>query len=484
MRAQPAAGWAGVLVAATLAAAAPIGIDVDHDLMDVAAPLPTIHQHDASPSRRSLNHFASIVNDTDALLELPCTPAESFTLISFSNTTMVASNLGGQGGRCIDICYIKESKGGCCYPCNDPLRTSSPFYQTKPCAGPGDAYGSCGTSCYETGSCVHWYDLCEEQPVPEKTTVIMKNLGFQANPASGKDDAIWMVIHNESKYHGWNTKHNGVKRNNAGDKVGYLGAINLLGPRLPGWTPSDKFWDPYLTIAQFRYSFHCEHFPNSYNTMGTVSDPYAGLGNLVLTRSWFSFFDFDTGIQDRTGYDGGTEQYLIKNDTTTYGAEAMQFGPQAVVTRTYTPTELKNFSTWEELLGPMVFNHFMTEATTPGTWQNQNQQVVIPWAPTVYQASTYGVGADNPYAETDLTVQQASRAVVVLVQNAQYFQVRYAISCCTTGRNFLFAGYSDLGVKICDEPPPPAMPPSPPPPSPPAASLAAASLAAGETVRR
>ena len=34
------------------------------------------------------------------------------------------------------------------------------------------------------------------------------------------------------------------------------------------------------------------------------------------------------------------------------------------------------------------------------------------------------------------------------------FQVRYAITaCCTTGRNFLFAGFANLGHQLCETTP-------------------------------
>ena len=32
----------------------------------------------------------------------PCTPREAFTHLQFDNANLVRSNLGGQGGRCID----------------------------------------------------------------------------------------------------------------------------------------------------------------------------------------------------------------------------------------------------------------------------------------------------------------------------------------------------------------------------------------------
>ena len=46
------------------------------------------------------------------------------------------------------------------------------------------------------------------------------------------------------------------------------------------------------------------------------------------------------------------------------------------------------------------------------------------------------------------------------------FRVRYAImKCCTTGRNFLLGGYSNMTAKFCEYDPP-SPPPLVPPPSP------------------
>ena len=129
------------------------------------------------------NHYATFYNSTDALLALPCRPRQAFTFLTFENASLVTSNLGNEGGRCVDTCYLKS---GCSYP-----------------------------SCYTDGTCVHWYDLCLEPPDPSKPVVLFKNLGEQYNEARQigyKFDVIWLKISNETKYRGWNTKNNGVKR--------------------------------------------------------------------------------------------------------------------------------------------------------------------------------------------------------------------------------------------------------------------------------
>ena len=45
---------------------------------------------------------------TDELEDMGCLPRWSFTNISFDNARLVLSNLGGQGGRCIDSSWIED----------------------------------------------------------------------------------------------------------------------------------------------------------------------------------------------------------------------------------------------------------------------------------------------------------------------------------------------------------------------------------------
>ena len=62
-----------------------------------------------------------------------------------------------------------------------------------------------------------------------------------------------------------------------------------------------------------------------------------------------------------------------------------------------------------------------------------------------------------------------------MFENVSSYQVRFSIgACCATGRNFLFAGYSNIIRPLCAAPPssppsapPPSPTPSPPPPAPP-----------------
>mgnify|MGYP006888785785 CR=1 FL=1 len=45
---------------------------------------------------------------------------------------------------------------------------------------------------------------------------------------------------------------------------------------------------------------------------------------------------------------------------------------------------------------------------------------------------------------------QAKRSILVMFEKTPSFQVRYAIgACCTTGRNFLFGGFSPIVRPLC-----------------------------------
>ena len=55
----------------------------------------------------------------------------------------------------------------------------------------------------------------------------------------------------------------------------------------------------------------------------------------------------------------------------------------------------------------------------------------------------------------------------VFLEDVSSFRVRFAItSCCTTGRNFMFAGYSSGDMPLCPTHPPPPPPPRLPPVAP------------------
>jgi hypothetical protein len=98
---------------------------------------------------------------TAELLSTQCTPSEAFTHLTFAGARTVQSNLGGQGGRCVNTTYRN-----------------------------GDSYA--------------WFDLCdEEQPavnVPETAQsignmhLLVSNIGV-----TSEGDEISLLIRNESE---------------------------------------------------------------------------------------------------------------------------------------------------------------------------------------------------------------------------------------------------------------------------------------------
>ena len=75
-----------------------------------ASPVPAAQQPQQQQQRR-LDHYSYAYGNTTALLDLPCRPRSQFTWLVFDNATLVYSNLGGQDGRCNDMCYVKPQHG-------------------------------------------------------------------------------------------------------------------------------------------------------------------------------------------------------------------------------------------------------------------------------------------------------------------------------------------------------------------------------------
>ena len=70
------------------------------------------HQAVPASSREPLDYTAAELGAQGAL---GCTPREAFTNINFDAATLVASNLGGQGGRCVDTCYSNSDGSQVCF---------------------------------------------------------------------------------------------------------------------------------------------------------------------------------------------------------------------------------------------------------------------------------------------------------------------------------------------------------------------------------
>ena len=236
-------------------------------------------------------------------------------------------------------------------------------------------------------------------------------------------------IENRTEYRAWNAAANGLSNG--------FGVINLLAPRQPG---SSAHWDDVLTFAEFSFTF-----------LSTLSGEPVNVGHTFL-----AFFDVDSGYQraqECVAIRGAKRVLLAEggSDITTYeSATALTWGAR----------------TWR------------------GAWSTT----------PLHCGSSHGIGDDNPANPTALDSVQKRRVLMAEFSNVSTFDVRLAImSCCSTGRNFAFAGWSDLGLprdpvtSPCSAPPPPpasptadllppqlpnlGLPSSIPPPSPPPALL-------------
>ena len=246
---------------------------------------------------------------------------------------------------------------------------------------------------------------------------------------SGRID---LRVVNTTEYQAYDATINGLK--NRGSGSGKFVAINLLGPRPDG---AYKHWLNEATFVELEYSL------------------LKGGAPFAPARTFLTFFDFDSG--------GSGEN------------EAVQFPPYAKDVITHASTELIQHAAWTDVITLDSYLKFVQIFNASGA--------LDVWGTPIYQSSTRGIGRDNPADPLALTEQQKARAVMLQLEGRSSWRVRFAIEkCCTTGRNFLVAGYSDILLPICPpaapasppmlpapSPPPPLPPPppSPPPPSPP-----------------
>ena len=272
-----------------------------------------------------------------------------------------------------------------------------------------------------------------------------RNLYFQTVGYTPEGEGVDLKIENISEYRAWRYIRNGVKREEVGDVVGYFGVINLLGPRALGQPGiPETQWNDQFTYVDLRYTFVGRDSGQPIN----------------LQRTYVSFYDLDTGVQY---FDPGSNDFDASLFSQT---EALQFAAgegyedQGISSYRTPDTQLVEHTSWKDFLAhsPSSYEYFLS--TSPD----------LTWPSTLFAASQYGIGDDNPISPFTLSKLQAQRSVMLEVRNASSFRVRFAISvCCTTGRNFLFAGYSELLVPLCPlppSPPPPESPPAPPPPCP------------------
>ena len=113
----------------------------------------------------------------------------------------------------------------------------------------------------------------------------------------------------------------------------------------------------------------------------------------------------------------------------------MQFGPQAVSTsRLAAGSEMQEFASWAAL--PDTVTAYTGE--TLDVIDPEGRAIAASFTPewpnsNVYFGTVYGVGDDNPADPYDLTALQQRRALVAMLEQTSFFQVRFALSiCCTT----------------------------------------------------
>ena len=157
-----------------------------------------------------------------------------------------------------------------------------------------------------------------------------------------------------------------------------------------------------------------------------------------------TFFDLDTGLPYPTtdGYfQSQTEVIQISPDVT-----------ELILSRE--TSEIDQHRRW----APDVIDQTSFDRVFNATGALEN------WGTPVFMATTRGIGADNPSDPLELTELQKARSIMIKLEGASTFRVRFAIDrCCTTGRNLLLAGYSNVVRGLCTPPPaPPPLPPSPP----------------------
>ena len=235
--------------------------------------------------------------------------------------------------------------------------------------------------------------------------------------------AIDLQIDNITEYNYHNNYFNGLKEVEAGN----FGVVNVKGPQTDG--------EP--TFMQLRYTF-----------INSLTTEPATLG-----RTYMTFYDFDgsntlrecmqiRGSVSKVGVSPTTElQALHFNRTARENGEELEIDPA--------------------LRGIM-------DALPPGSmfWDTHTE------ASPVYCSTETGIGADNPMNPHDIIDLQRDRSVLITFEDVSTFDVRFTlVGGKSTGRNFLFAGFSNVELPFCDPmasppSPPPAKPSTPPPPPP------------------
>jgi hypothetical protein len=148
-----------------------------------------------------------------------CTPRDSFVHVGFDMAKLVRSNLGGQGGRCTTAGF-----------CVEQLTASTP-----------------------------------------------QEILFETVGVARTGEPIDMRVTNTSEYRAWNIKLNGIKSQTQGEKTGYFGVVNLLGPRSTNQRGGQ--WKTEFTHVELKFEL-----------LGRWTRT-----PITLDRTFMTFYDFDTG---------------------------------------------------------------------------------------------------------------------------------------------------------------------------------------------
>ena len=216
---------------------------------------------------------------------------------------------------------------------------------------------------------------------------------------------IDLVISNVTEYVNANPLANGIST--------YFGSVNIIGQPTG---PDDR-------VVRLRFSF----------VDGTTGEA------VQLTRFFFSFFDFDQA-QDASISTHSQECLTITNDAWTHYALSDRRVSSAGVVE------------------PRV-----NEVGETGRCHGYHLDGAIA---SRFCSIRAGTGDDNPTDPADLSATQIRRSVEFTFEQQGEFDIELSIGCCSSsGRNFAFAGQTNLdGLPLCKSPPSPPAPPSPPPP--------------------
>ena len=340
-----------------------------------------------------------------------CVNEGTFEPIRFSSSLGSAvikrSNLGGYNGRCSSATYTDTTWNSYNWGvCNDQ--------------------GVCGTeSCNDNGMndvgafcCLEDSDDNPGQP---------QDLYYNNVATGPSSNPIDLKITNLSPYNVHSSLWNGK------DVVGHeFGSINLRSPN-NAWGDDAS---GQLTWVALKFEFF----------EGGTTTPYA-------MTSYLSFYDFDNANN-------------LKN------RECIQFQGVSTVIRSDNTEVLPAGVTFTNQQGASQVSTVPTYGSSvvsgDPAWSFPDPSDLT----EVYCSSQKGTAANNPSDSANLQELQKNQALMIKIDAKTEFIMRWSIDNIEnpdsggTGRNMLFAGYSDIRLPICPYPPSPP-PPSPPPPLPP-----------------